>query len=116
MKKLIIVLAVLTVFPGVDTASAAVSDNPVNMETEKSPKKKKDIRKVVFLVSLHCEKCVEKINGNIAFERGVRNMTVSLENQTVEIEYDAARTSVEKLTVALKKLGYEAKVFVPENK
>lgn len=66
--------------------------------------------KVVFDVNMHCEACQKKIEKNIAFEKGVKAMEVSLENKTVALSYDAKKTSPEKLQSALVKLGYTAKV------
>ncbi|MBR4978532.1 MAG: heavy-metal-associated domain-containing protein [Bacteroidales bacterium] len=69
-------------------------------------KKKKELKEVNFNVYLHCEDCVEKVNENIAFEKGVKGLEVSLENQTVLIKYDVAKTSEDKLKAAIEKLGY----------
>ena len=65
--------------------------------------------KVVFDVNMHCEACQKKIEKNIAFEKGVKAMEVSLENKTVALTYDAKKTSPEKLQASLVKLGYTAK-------
>lgn len=69
---------------------------------------KQDKNKVVFDVNMHCGECQKKIEKNIAFEKGVKAMEVSLENKTVALTYDAAKTSPEKLQAALVKLGYTA--------
>ena len=66
--------------------------------------------KVVFDVNMHCEACQKKIEKNIAFEKGVKAMEVSLDNKTVALTYDASKTSPEKLQAALVKLGYKATV------
>lgn len=66
--------------------------------------------KVVFDVNMHCEACQKKIEKNIAFEKGVKAMEVNLENKTVALNYDAKKTSPEKLQNALVKLGYTASV------
>ena len=71
---------------------------------------------VVYHVAMDCHNCQQKIEKNIAFEKGVRAMKVSLEKQTVEISYDTRRNSVEKLQEAIKKLGYEAKIIQNEKK
>jgi len=66
--------------------------------------------KVVFDVNMHCGSCQQKIEKNIAFEKGVKAMEVSLENKTVALTYDASKTSPEKLQASLVKLGYTASV------
>ena len=73
---------------------------------------KKDSNKVVFDVNMHCEACQKKIEKNIAFEKGVKAMEVSLDNKTVALTYDSKKTSPEKLQAALVKLGYTASVNI----
>ena len=77
------------------------------IEMTKSPRKK-EIKTLLFRVEMDCEKCVEKINENLAFEKGVVGLEVSLDKQLVTILYDAAKTDEIKLQAALKKLGYTA--------
>ena len=97
MKKTItMILAVAMAFAAACTVSAADAQG----------KKKKELKEVNFNVYLHCEDCVEKVNENIAFEKGVKGLEVSLENQTVLIKYDVAKTSEDKLKAAIEKLGY----------
>ena len=61
------------------------------------PKKKADIKEVTFSVHLHCQNCVNKVQENIAFEKGVKGLKISLDHQTVYIKYDAAKTSEQTL-------------------
>ena len=70
------------------------------------PKKKADIKEVTFSVHLQCQNCVNKVQENIAFEKGVKDLKISLEHQTVYIKYDAAKTSEQTLKAAIEKLGY----------
>ena len=71
---------------------------------------------VVFNVTMDCHSCQQKIEKNIAFEKGVKALDVSLQKQTVQVTYDTRKTTVEKLQEAIKKLGYEAKVQQDETK
>ena len=73
---------------------------------KKEAKKKTEIKEVVFNVGLHCENCVKKVTENISFEKGVKDLKVSLEDQTVTVKFDAAKTSEETLKAAIQKLGY----------
>lgn len=65
---------------------------------------------VVFDVSIHCEGCQKKIEKNIAFEKGVKDMKVNLDKKTVEITFEDTKTNEDKLIKAFNKLGYTAKV------
>lgn len=77
--------------------------------TEAVAKPKKEYKTVTFNVHLHCENCVKKVRENISYEKGVKDMTVSLENQTVKVTYDPTRTDEAKLIAAIEKLGYKVK-------
>ena len=70
------------------------------------PKKKVELKEVTFSVHLHCANCVKKVQENIAFEKGVKDLHVCLEDQIVYIKYDSAKTSEEVLKAAIEKLGY----------
>ena len=77
----------------------------------------KDIKTVVVTTNpqMHCESCESKIKGNLRFEKGVKKIETSIADQTVTIEYDADKTSPEKLIEAFKKFGYEAQLVAPLN-
>ncbi|MDR1090695.1 MAG: cation transporter [Prevotella sp.] len=79
-------------------------------------KPKSDKETVVFDVSMTCENCRKRIEKNIAFEKGVTDMKVDLENKTVQIEYKPGQITVEKLQAAIVKLGYDVKIHGKEQK
>jgi copper chaperone CopZ len=103
MKKIIIsVLSALVAFSSIAAAEATVMAE----QTEKQSKKAKaELKDVTFNVHLHCHSCVKKIQENIAFEKGVKDLKVCLEDQIVSIKYDSAKTNEETLKNALVKLG-----------
>ena len=74
-------------------------------------KPKRVFHKVVYVTSLDCEKCAEKIRENIAFEKGVQDLAVDVEKKTVEVKYDEAKNDTLSLRKAINKLGYEASVI-----
>ena len=94
MKVVRIVLAVVAV--SFLTSSVVLAQN--NREAE-----------VVFSVNIDCHSCEQKIKRNIELERGVRELTVSLEKQLVTIKYRTNRTDKEKLQNAIIKLGFTCK-------
>ena len=76
-------------------------------------KKAKTKENVLFCVPMDCQSCVTKIEKNIAFERGVTDLRIDLEKQTVDIQYRSDKTNPEKLAEALKELGFDAEVILP---
>lgn len=71
---------------------------------------KVDKKTVLFSVDLHCEGCINKIEKNIAFEKGVKDLSCDLKKKTVLVTYDAEKTNVETLQKAFEKIGKPAKV------
>jgi len=104
MKKTVVLLfSALVAFSSVAMAADAAE---MSAQTVKPSKKAKaEIREVTFNVHLHCNSCVKKIQENIAFEKGVKDLKVSLEEQTVYVKYDASKTNEEVLKNAIVKLG-----------
>jgi copper chaperone CopZ len=51
--------------------------------------------------------CVNRIEKNIPFEKGVKDLQVDLENQKVEISYKSKLTSKENLQKAIEKLKFK---------
>lgn len=106
MKKVII--AMFIAFAAFSmTANAAESSSA--QVFKQSKKAKAEIKEVTFLVHLHCGSCVKKVQENIAFEKGVKDLKVSLEDQTVMVKYDSSKTSEEVLKNAIVKLGVPVK-------
>lgn len=108
MKKTItvILMCMMTFAVSSSYVSAAACTDATVLTDKKPEKKKKEIKDVVFSVHLHCKNCVKKVEENIAFEKGVKDLKVSLEDQTVAIKYDASKTSEAALKAAIEKLGY----------
>lgn len=72
----------------------------------------KDIKTVVFTTNpvMHCASCEDKIKTNLRYEKGVKSIATNVAEQRVTVNYDAAKTSAEKIQKAFGKFGYEAKV------
>lgn len=77
----------------------------------------KDAREtVVFDVDLHCQGCITKIEKNIAFERGVKDLICNLDDKTVTVVFDPAKTDISRLQAAFAKINKPAKVHTnPDN-
>lgn len=87
---------------------AALMAMPViSMADDKPAKKKKgEIKEVTFVVEFDCENCAKKIRENVSFEKGVKDLKVTLEDRTVALKYDATKTSEATLKASIEELGY----------
>ena len=61
---------------------------------------------VVFLVSMDCHSCEQKIIRHLPHERGVVDLSTDLNKRQVTIKYRANRTDTARLKSAIEKLGY----------
>jgi copper chaperone CopZ len=78
----------------------------------------KDIKTVVVTTDpqMHCDNCVNKIQGNLRFEKGVKQIQCDIPTQRVTITYDADKTKPETLIKSFEKFGYKAKEVKKEPK
>ena len=90
-KTLIVILAAMMAIPAF---------------ADKKPSKKGEVKEVTFVVAIDCENCVKKVQENIAFEKGVKDLKITLEDQTVALKYDAAKTTEGALKASIEELGY----------
>ena len=66
---------------------------------------KEEKKTVVFKAELHCKSCKAKIEKNIPFEKGVKDLKVDMETKTIKIEYRTDKTTEAKLIAAIEKCG-----------
>lgn len=73
----------------------------------------KDLRVLVMTPTpkMHCESCENKIKKNLRFEKGVVKIETNVEEQTVSVTYNAAKTNAENIQAAMKKIGYDTSVI-----
>lgn len=97
MKKIIVSMLLALLFVGVG-ANVAVAKEKDKVET------------VVYALTPAptCQNCVNKIKGNLRFEKGVKAVNVDLKTKSVSITYLPKATTQDKLVAALKKIGYTA--------
>lgn len=74
---------------------------------------KKGQKKTIFRVEMDCQSCVNTIEKNIPWEKGVTDLKCDIKTQTVEVTYKTSKTNDANLIAAFKKFGKEA-VVVPE--
>ena len=73
----------------------------------------KDIKTVVFTTTpqMHCAACENKIKSNLRFEKGIKSIETSVPDQTVTVQYNAGKTTPEKLQKGFEKFGYKARIL-----
>lgn len=78
----------------------------------------KDIKTLVVttLPQMHCDGCEKKIKGNLRFEKGIKSIETSIDQQRVVITYDADKTKPEAIINAFGKFGYKATEMKAEEK
>lgn len=81
----------------------------VNMYAQKEADKNAK-ETVVFSVPMDCMSCKNKIEKNIAFEKGVTDLQVDLPAKTVTVTFKNNKTNTDELIAAFKKLGFSAVV------
>lgn len=79
------------------------------MSTGANAKSANDTLIVTTTPQMHCANCENKIKNGLRFEKGVKDILTSVENQTVTIVYNPAKTDKQKLEAAFPKFGYEAR-------
>ncbi|MDR1182668.1 MAG: heavy-metal-associated domain-containing protein [Bacteroidales bacterium] len=63
---------------------------------------------VVIQTDGTCQACKDKIEGGVAYEKGVKTVDYDLATAKVKIVYNPEKTSVSNLCTAINKLGYTA--------
>lgn len=107
MKRFIIIAIVALM---ASMVCAPMAQAASEMSSSSASWSKKVVKTVVFSANIHCNSCKKKVVENISFEKGVLALEVSVEERTVTITYDPAKTDEEKLAAALKKIGFPATV------
>ena len=108
MKKIVFVLMIVLASMAFSSAAFGLdsSASGYHPSAALSAKAKKKTAVVTFKTSIRCHNCVKKITENISFEKGVKDLSVSLDEKLVTITYDPSRTDEATLAKALEKLGY----------
>lgn len=70
--------------------------------------KKSKTEKVTIQTSAICGDCKQRLERNIAFEKGVKSVSLDDETKVLTIEYRTNKTDKEKLKKAITKIGYDA--------
>ena len=104
MKKTITLI--LTALVAFSSVAVAADFAPASVMAEQTHKKAKaEIKEVTFNVTIHCKNCLKKLQENLPFEKGVKDLHICMDDQVVSFKYDASKTNEETLKNAIIKLG-----------
>ena len=70
---------------------------------------KKNEKTVIFNANLHCESCKAKVEKNIPYEKGVKDLKVDMKTQTITVTFREDKNNTENLQKAIEKLNIEVK-------
>lgn len=84
--------------------AAAQTSAPATIATGETKK----TEQLAIQSSTVCDMCVETIQSNLIYEKGVKKVTVDLATSTVYVEYDPRKNDPAALRTALINLGYAA--------
>lgn len=87
-----------------------ISANTFSAEAAAKKKAGKNIAEATFVTSIDCKNCVKKVEGQLPFVEGIKDMKVSLAEKKVWVKYDTRKTNPEKIAEAIAKIGYTAKL------
>jgi copper chaperone CopZ len=74
----------------------------------------KKIDTIMIKTSAVCGMCKDRIEGGLAFEKGVKSSTLDVDTKVATIIYNPAKTSPAQLRQTVSKLGYDADT-IPAN-
>ena len=98
MKTKILIISIIAVFMA-------------TLSVEAQNKKTNHNKTVTFEVTMTCENCKKTIEKNIAFEKGMKDLKVDLDNKLVTLTFDSRKNNEQKIIEAFSKLGYDAVVM-----
>lgn len=84
----------------------SISFTAISQQTEENTYKKTE--KVEIQTSAQCQMCKDRIEKDMAYEKGVKSVNLDIETKILTIEYRTDKTDPKKLKVAVSKIGYDA--------
>lgn len=69
---------------------------------------KRTTEEIKIKTSAICEMCKDRIEKGLAWEKGVKDVSLNLETKIVTVKYRTTKTTPEKIRLAISKLGYDA--------
>ena len=71
-------------------------------------KAESDVKEVKIKTSAQCGMCKDRLEGALAYEKGVKKSVLDLNDKVLTVTYDSKKTSPEKIRQVVSKTGYDA--------
>ncbi|MDR1562677.1 MAG: cation transporter [Dysgonamonadaceae bacterium] len=111
-KKVLLVMLAMFTLTGIAVTAQDNTEPKEKKEQVKDrkveKKKKSKAEEVSFKANMTCEKCQARIEKTVTWEKGVKDLTVNLDEKLVTIKYDPDKTDEVTLQKAIEALGYTA--------
>lgn len=69
---------------------------------------KKNEKTVIFNANLHCESCKAKVEKNIPYEKGVKDLKVDMKTQTITVTFREDKNTTEKLAESHREIEHRS--------
>lgn len=89
---------------------------PAQSFAQEKKDKKKKIETVEIKSSVVCGMCEDRVKKELAFEKGVKDIEVDLENKIITVKYKTGKTDKETIKKAITKIGYDADEMMADEK
>lgn len=66
------------------------------------------LKTVSILTSAQCDMCEKKIEQNISYEKGVKDVDLDVKSKKLTVTFKANKTDINRIRQAVSKLGYDA--------
>lgn len=73
-----------------------------------------DVAKVAIRSSVVCEDCKQRVERDLTFEKGIKEVEVDLDNKIVLVTYHTGKTDIDKIRQRITKIGYTADLLPAE--
>ena len=91
MKQLVIIMVMILMVSGLPIGFARKNDAFVKIRT-----------------SAVCGQCKDRIEQGLAFEKGIKNVTLDVDTKIAAVTYNPEKTNPAKIRSLISKLGYDA--------
>ncbi len=58
--------------------------------------------------SAQCEMCKERLESNLSFEKGIKDVNLDMETKKISISYNPKKTDLSSLKELISEIGYDA--------